>query len=62
LEAQEVAKLSTNGMGCNFCGQYHETEACLPTNLGLSEEQIKYIGAVDRHQRYPFSNNTTKNV
>jgi hypothetical protein len=34
-----------------------ETGACLPGGLGLSEEKVKFLGAVTRQQRYPFSNN-----
>lgn len=39
LEARDVSKLSTNGVGCDFCEQAHEKGACLPTILGLSEER-----------------------
>lgn len=39
LEARDVSKLSTNGVGFDFCEQAHETGACLPTILGLSEER-----------------------
>lgn len=56
LEVQEVVKLSTNGIGCNFCEQAHETGTCLRARLGLSEGQLKYMGVVARKQRYPFSN------
>jgi hypothetical protein len=34
-----------------------ETGACLPASLGLSKEKVKFMGAVTRQQRYPFSNN-----
>jgi len=33
LEVQEAAKLSIDGLSCNFCEQAHESGACLPTNL-----------------------------
>jgi len=44
LVAQEVAKLSTNRLVCDFCEQAHESHACLPASLGLSEEKVKYMG------------------
>lgn len=56
LEAQEVVKLSINGIRCNFCKQAHETGTCLLGSLGLSEEKVKYMGVVARKQRYPISN------
>jgi hypothetical protein len=61
LEAKEVAKLSTNGLGRDFCDQAHETRACLPESLGLSEEQVKFMRVVTRQQSYPFSNNCLAN-
>jgi len=61
LEAREVAKLETNRLECDFGEQSHETGACLPTSSGLSEEQVKFMGAVTRQQRYPFSNNFNSN-
>jgi len=57
LEARKVAKLSTNIIGSDFCEQAHETGACLPASLGLSEEQVNYMGVVAGQKRYPFSNN-----
>jgi hypothetical protein len=56
LEAQEVAKLSINGVSCDFCEQAHESGVCLPDSLGLSEEKVKYMGAHTRQQRGPYSN------
>lgn len=38
-------------------GALLETGACLLASLGLSEEKVKFTGAVTRQQRYPFSNN-----
>jgi len=43
LEAQEVAKLSTNGLICEFCEQAHENGTCLPLSFGLSNEQVRYM-------------------
>jgi len=37
LEAQVVAHLASRGVNCDFCERYHESSACLPTNLVLSE-------------------------
>lgn len=45
LEVQEVAKLSINGVSCDFCEQARESDACLPASFWLSEEQVKYMGA-----------------
>lgn len=56
LEAQEVVKLSINGIGCNSFEQAHETGTCLLRSLWLSEEKGKYMGVVSRKQRYPISN------
>ena len=43
LEAREVAHLSAQA-NCEICEQAHENGACLPTSLGFSEEQVKYMG------------------
>jgi len=56
LEVQDVARLSTNGIGSDFCEQAHEKGACVPTSFGLSEEQVKYVGAIAKHHWYHFSN------
>lgn len=49
--------MSTNGIGCDFCEQAHESGVCLPACLGLSEEQVNYMGAFSRQQMNPYSNN-----
>jgi len=41
FEAQEVAKLSTNIIVCDFFEQSHKSGACLLSGLGLSDEQVK---------------------
>jgi hypothetical protein len=54
LEAREVAKISAK-CTCDLCEQSHESRACLPTNLKLSEEQVKYVRNFSRQQRNPYS-------
>ena len=56
LEVLEVANLSIYGVSCNFCEKAHESCACLPTSLGLSEEQVNYMGAYDKQQQNPYFN------
>jgi len=41
----------------DFYEQAHESDACLPVSVGLSEEQVKYMGPFTRQQRTPYSNN-----
>jgi len=55
LEAREGAKPSARNT-CDFCEQAHESGACLPTSLGLSEEQVKNLWNFSRQQRNPYSN------
>jgi len=50
FEAQKVPKMSINGVCCDFCEQSHESGACLPTSLGLSEEKVKYMSVYTRKQ------------
>jgi len=56
LEAQEVAKVSTNGVVYDFWEQAHESGACLPTSLGLYEDLVKHMGVYTRQERNPCSN------
>jgi hypothetical protein len=51
LEAQEVAKMSINGVSYNFLSKL--SGACLSASLGLSEEHVKYMGVYTRQQRNP---------
>jgi hypothetical protein len=55
LEAREVAHLYAK-TNCEICEQAHENGACLPTSLGFSKEQVKYMGNNSRQQRNPYSN------
>jgi len=55
LEAREVAHLFAK-TNCEICEQAHESSVCLPTSLGFSEEQVKYMENYSRQQRNPYSN------
>jgi hypothetical protein len=55
LEAHEVAQLSTNAT-CDFCEQANESGVRLLISLGLSEEQVKYMGTFTRQHWNPYSN------
>jgi len=52
-----VEKMFISGVSCNLCEQAYESIACLPTSFGLFEEQVKYMGAYNRQQQNPYSNN-----
>jgi hypothetical protein len=55
MEAREVSHISAS-VTCDFYEQAHESEACLPASLGLSEEWIKYMGTFTKQQRILYSN------
>jgi len=53
LEAQEKARLSITDVVYNFCQQAHESDTCLPTSLGVSEEQVNYMGGFTMQKMTP---------
>lgn len=48
------AELSSNGFVCDLCEQAYANGTYLPTSLGLSDEQIKYMGTYVRQQRNSY--------
>lgn len=55
LEAKEASQLSAK-VTCAFSEQAHESGACIPASLGLSEEKIKYMENVFKKQRNTYFN------
>jgi len=50
-----MAKLSINGVVYDFCEQAHESDACLPSSLELSKEQVKYMGVSQGNNETPIA-------